>query len=136
MEKKQVYIMEAGIHPSTAGEGAAPTPPADVDLSGEAWYLVGTLNGWSEKDTTYPLVKGEKWLSITGVVLDQASELKLHTNDSWSVNRGGSFVETGAAIDIVHDGPNLAIPAGTYDIYMNFTATKLYVMAPGEVPAE
>ena len=135
MEKKQVYIMEAGIHPSTAGEGAA-TPPAVEDLSGEAWYLVGTLNDWKPADTTYPLVKGEKWLSITGVVLDQASELKLHTNDSWSVNRGGSFVETGAAIDIVLDGPNLAIPAGTYDIYMNFTATKLYVMAPGEVPAE
>ena len=136
MEMKQVYIMEAGIHPSTAGEGAA-TPPAVEDLSGEAWYLVGSLNDWKPADTTYPLVKGEKWLSITGVVLDKGTnEFKLHTNDSWAVNRGGSFVSVGAAIDVAHDGANVVVPDGTYDIYMNFTATKLYVMAPGEVPAE
>ena len=136
MEMKQVYIMEAGIHPSTAGEGAA-TPPAVEDLSGEAWYLVGTLNDWKPADTTYPLVKGEKWLSCTGVVFDQGENMfKVHTNDTWTVNRGGSFVSVGAAIDVAQDGANVVVPDGTYDIYMNFTATKLYVMAPGEVPAE
>lgn len=136
MEKKQVYIMEAGIHPSTAGEGAA-TPPAVEDLSGEAWYLVGTLNGWNVEDTTYQLVKGEKWMSCTNVEFTgDECKFKVHTDNSWGVNRGGAFAAVGSPIDVFHDGSDIVVPAGTYDIYMNFTATKLYVMAPGEVPAE
>lgn len=138
IEKKQVYLMEVGKHPSEATTGTVETPE-EKDLSGEAWYLVGTINDWNPADATYPLVKGEKWLACQNVEFvdpGDGCKFKAHTNDSWTVNRGGAFVEVGAAIDVTNDGADVVVPAGTYDIYMNFTATKLYVMAPGEVPAE
>jgi hypothetical protein len=39
-----------------------------------------------------------------------------------------------SGVEVVANGKNLSVTAGTYDVYMNADATKLYVMTPGTTP--
>ena len=54
---------------------------------------------------------------------------------SWDVNRGGTFVAAGEAIEITHNGADMMVAAGTYDVYLNKAEDTLYFMTPGTTPA-
>jgi methylmalonyl-CoA mutase cobalamin-binding subunit len=69
-----------------------------------------------------------------GLTLTDAAEVKFNAG-GWDVNRGGVFTAVGEAIEAVQDAANLAVPAGTYDVYLSKDASVAYFMTPGESPA-
>ena len=54
---------------------------------------------------------------------------------SWDNNRGGAFVAAGEAIAVTHNGADMIVAVGTYDVYLNKAEDTLYFMTPGETPA-
>ena len=98
------------------------------------WFLVGGFNGWTVGDMAYKMTREAEYYVFKGFTLEADNEVKFNGGD-WSVNRGGSF-SVNAAIDAVDGGDNLKVPAGTYDVYMDHAAEKIYFMTDGKTPAD
>lgn len=98
------------------------------------WFLVGGFNGWTVGDMAYKLTKDGEYYVFKGFTLDADNEVKFNAG-SWDVNRGGSF-SPDAALDVVHNGDNMKVAAGTYDVYLNLPADKAYFMTEGKTPAD
>ena len=73
--------------------------------------IIGGFNGWGgDVEMTYN--NNEKcWEATT----DLDGEFKFRANNDWAINWGGSFD------DLVQDGPNLSVEAGTYNIKLYIT---------------
>lgn len=99
-----------------------PTPDLD-------WYLVGTFNDWNPGDEAYRMTKeGNRYVFYDFVTT--GDELKFNAGD-WTVNRGGEFIGTDQATYVWQDGPNMQIPAGVYDVYMNKNADEVHFVFKG-----
>ena len=132
------YFMTDGKKPSDAGAPVEPEPePEPSELT---WYLVGQFNGWNIEDKTYVLTKETEWFVYKGFVSD-GNGFKFHAG-SWSVNRGATgevepfALTANTAAEVVLNGKNLSIAAGTYDVYMNLATTEIYVMNQGLTPGQ
>lgn len=68
-----------------------------------------------------------------GFVAD-GQAMKFNSGNSWNINRGGNFVAVNTAIPVTQGGPDMFVPAGTYDVYMNSSASKVYFMEVGKTP--
>lgn len=110
---------------------AAGSDAPEFDLT---WFLVGGFNGWTVGDMAYKMTREAEYYVFKGFTLEADNEVKFNGGD-WSVNRGGSF-SVNAAIDAVDGGDNLKVPAGTYDVYMDHAAEKIYFMTDGKTPAD
>ena len=132
---EKVYIMTPGkaISEAVGGEAGDPAPAPEPEPVSE-WYLVGDFNGWTAADAAYKMTKEGDWFVFKGFAAN-GNGVKFVADASWSVNRGGEFVEAGAAIEVVHNGSDMLVAAGTYDVYLSADATTAYFMAPGEAPA-
>ena len=138
LTNSKVYIMTPGkpISEAVGGEAVAPDP------TDQTWYLVGQFNGWNIEDKTYVMTKGTEWFVYKGFVSD-GNGFKFHAG-SWDVNRGAPgdvepfALTANTAAEVVANGKNLSIAAGTYDVYMNLATTEIYVMeqdlTPGQTP--
>ena len=89
----------------------------DVDLSAKTYTLTpftigiignATPSGWAS-DTDMKYNPTERCWEIKGVELSDGEMKFRHTND-WNLNWGGPLDA------LVHDGDNIAVAAGTYDI--------------------
>ena len=89
----------------------------DVDLSAKTYTLTpftigiignATPSGWAS-DTDMKYNPTERCWEIKGVELSDGERKFRHTND-WNLNWGGPLDA------LVHDGDNIAVAAGTYDI--------------------
>lgn len=81
------------------------------------WGIIGPAQagGWdTDTDMTWDATKG-CW-AIADVTLS-AGEMKFRANDAWDVNVGGSFD------NLVENGGNIAVEAGTYDIELYLERT-------------
>ena len=132
---EKVYIMTPGkaISEAVGGEAGEPAPTPDPSPATE-WYLVGGFNGWTAADAAYQMTKDGDWFVFENFTLAEDAEVKFVADASWSVNRGGVYA-AGEAIALEHNGANLAVPAGTYDVYLSADASTAYFMAPGQAPA-
>jgi hypothetical protein len=74
------------------------------------------------------------WHVFKNFTLAEAAEVKLNAGN-WDVNRGGVFTAAGEAIAVENNGANIAVPAGSYDVYLNKAEDTLYFMAVGATPA-
>ena len=134
LNNTMVYIMTPGKDISEAEGGVAGNP----DAGSLTWYLVGEFNGWSTGDASYQMTKENEWYVFKGFVSD-GKGFKLNAGD-WSNNRGATgntepyAVTVNSGLEVVANGKNLSVTAGTYDVYMNAEANKLYVMTPGTTP--
>ena len=128
----KVYIMTPGkpISEAEGGTAVAPEPEPEV----QDWFLVGSFNGWTVADANYKMTLEDNWYVFKGLTLTDAAEVKFNAG-GWDVNRGGVFTAVGEAIEAVQDAANLAVPAGTYDVYLSKDASVAYFMTPGESPA-
>lgn len=61
--------------------------------------------------------------------------VKLVADSNWSANRGGTFTAANEAISVVHNGDNMTVTAGTYDVYLNAAEDTVYFMTPGSTPS-
>ena len=135
LTNSKVYIMTPGkaISEAVGGEAGDPAPAPEPEPASE-WFLVGDFNGWTAADAAYKMTKEGDWFVFKGFAAN-GNGVKFVADASWSVNRGGEFVEAGAAIEVVHNGSDMLVAAGTYDVYLSADATTAYFMAPGEAPA-
>ena len=126
----KVYIMTPGKPISEAVGSEVVTPPAPSEA---VWTLVGAFNGWPETpDSNYNMTKEGDWYVFKGFTTE-GGEMKFYSG-GWDVNRGGAFTAVNEAVEISQGGPNVNLPAGTYDIYMNAATDKAYFMEPGKTP--
>ena len=135
----KVYIMTPGKPISEAEGGEAVTPEPEPEPGVQDWFLVGNFNGWTVADADYKMTKEGDWYVFKGFVSD-GQGFKFNAGN-WDVNRGatGSVepfeVTVGTAVEVVNNGKNLAVAAGTYDVYMNAATDKIFVMETGKTPA-
>lgn len=109
------------------------TTPASDSGTNDYWHLVGNFNGWVAGDESYLMTKEGNWYVYKGFVAD-GQGLKFNAGDSWNVNRGGTFAAVNTAISVTQGGPDIYVPAGKYDVYMNTSASKVYFMEVGNTP--
>ena len=127
LNNSKVYVMTPGKAITEAEGGVVETPDASN------WYLVGNFNDWATGDANYKLTKEGDWYVFKGFVAD-GQGVKFNAG-SWDENRGGTFSGVNMAISIAHDGSDMYVTAGTYDVYMNAATDKAYFMTPGTTPA-
>lgn len=96
------------------------------------WYLVGSFNGWETGDEAYKMTNEGDWFVFHDFV-SSWDEVKFNSGN-WTANRGGDFTDVDMEMSIWSNGPNVIVPAGTYDVYMNIDATVAYFMTPGMKP--
>ena len=130
----KVYIMTPGKPISEAEGGTAVAPEPEPEPEVQDWFLVGNFNGWTVGDANYKMTLEGDWYVFKGLALADAAEVKFNAG-GWDVNRGGVFAAVGEAIEAIQDAANLAVPAGTYDVYLSKDATVAYFMTPGEAPS-
>ena len=127
LNNSKVYVMTPGKAITEAEGGVVETPDASN------WYLVGQFNGWATGDANYKLTKEGEWYVFKGFVAD-GQGVKFNAG-SWDENRGGTFSAANKAISIAHNGSDMYVTAGTYDVYMNAATDTAYFMTPGTTPA-
>ena len=115
------------------GEIKSFTTAALDNGTNDYWHLVGNFNGWVVGDESYLMAKEGNWYVFKGFVAD-GQAMKFNSGDSWNINRGGDFVAVNTAIPVTQGGPDMFVPAGTYDVYMNSSASKVYFMEVGKTP--
>jgi hypothetical protein len=136
----KVYIMTPGKPISEAVGGATPEPEPEPEPADLTWYLVGNFNGWTVADAAYTMTKEGDWFVFKGFVAD-GDGFKFNAG-SWDINRGATGdvepfeLAANTEYEIVANGKNFSIAAGTYDVYMSLDATKVYVMAEGLTPGQ
>ena len=130
LTNSKVYIMTPGkpISEAVGGEVVTPEPEANI------WYLVGAFNSWTVADIAYQMTFENGWHVLKNFTLAEDGEVKLNAG-TWDVNRGGVFTAVDTAISVEHNGANLSVPAGSYDVYLNEAEDTLYFMTPGATPA-
>jgi hypothetical protein len=127
LNNSKVYVMTPGKAITEAEGGIVETPDASN------WYLVGNFNGWATGDANYKFTKEGDWYVFKGFVAD-GQGVKFNAG-SWDENRGGTFSGANKAISIAHNGSDMYVTAGTYDVYMNAATDTAYFMTPGTTPA-
>ena len=127
LNNSKVYVMTPGKAITEAEGGIVETPDASN------WYLVGNFNGWATGDANYKLTKEGDWYVFKGFVAD-GQGVKFNAG-SWAENRGGTFSGANKAISIAHNGSDMYVTAGTYDVYMNAALDTAYFMEVGKTPA-
>ena len=136
----KVYIMTPGKPISEAVGGTTPEPEPEPEPTDLTWYLVGNFNGWTVADAAYTMTKEGDWFVFKGFVAD-GDGFKFNAG-SWDINRGATGdvepfeLAANTEYEIVANGKNFSIAAGTYDVYMSLDATKVYVMAEGLTPGQ
>ena len=133
LTNSKVYIMTPGKPISEAVGGEATEPEQPEQPADQAWYLVGNFNGWAPGDANYMMTYENGWHVFKGFSAD-GQGVKLNAG-SWDNNRGGAFVAAGEAIAVTHNGADMIVAVGTYDVYLNKAEDTLYFMTPGETPA-
>ncbi len=128
----EIVFTMAGVQKTVTVIQQAAKPEPEPE---QAWYLIGSFNGWTCADPNYKMASEEKYFVYRGLVLNENTEFKFNVG-SWDVDRGGTVDEFNKGFDVYQGGPNIVIPAGTYDIYLAKNTAKAYVMYPGEVPTD
>lgn len=126
------YFMKAGVDPSTA------TAPGkvEIDLTGYAWGICGTVTGWADGADIALTVEGDYGVA-RGVTITTADEFKLRADGKWDLSYGSdTVVEIGRGVELTKTMTNIKVSAnGTYDIYFGLKSAVLYVMEEGAAPA-
>lgn len=111
-----------------------------IEFTGEVpvvtgWGIAGELNAWGETADDIALKQYEDGLFVAYEVEFPDGEFKIRKNNDWSEGNYGmvneSVMEANHAYDVCADGANMYVSAGIYDIWLDETAQRVYVMEPG-----
>ena len=132
---RKIYIMGPGKHPSTA-VGEVPE-----------WGIVGHFNNWGNDLKMYMernifVYKGLTFENENDESVN-SNAIKIRLGGSWdnggNIGTSGSDVDAvpGDAISVINNGgsKNILVPKGTYDIWFDPDAMKVWVMDSGEIPS-
>lgn len=105
-----------------------------ADPSSLSWGICGDMNSWSS-DIAMTL-EGD-WFVAKNVEVAAGQAFKFRASGSWDVNRGipgdaePVTVAPGEEKNVEHNGKNITVAAGTYNIYLSKDCTKMKVEAVG-----
>jgi len=98
----------------------------------DAYSIAGTLNNWSNTDTTYTFQTASNGkLSLTGVKFAYAGEFKVLQNYDWATSFGGTL--SNGVVALSSSGNNIPIAAGIYDMELDTATMKLTVTKVADV---
>lgn len=106
----------------------------EVDPSTLSWAICGDMNNWTG-DVAMTL-EGD-WFVAKNLDVASGQSFKFRANASWDVNRGvpGDVdpvtLNPGEEKTVEHNGKNMTVAAGTYNIYLSKDCTKVKVEAVG-----
>ena len=115
---------------------------AGADASSVKWGICGTLTNWSSDIT---LVKDGAFFCAKNVSFKADDMFKIRGNGEWNdaFNYGASTkgyklpLNTGYALTLGSGSQDMAVPAaGSYDIYFSLDAEMVWLMTPGQRPAD
>ena len=115
---------------------------ASADASSVKWGICGTLTNWSSDIT---LVKDGAFFSAKNVSFKADDMFKIRGNGEWNdaFNYGASDkgyklpLNTGYPLTLGSGSQDMAVPAaGSYDIYFSLDAEMVWLMTPGQRPAD
>ena len=113
-----------------------------ADASSVTWGICGTLTNWSSDIT---MTADGAFVSAKGVTFKADDMFKIRGNGEWNdaFNYGASTkgyklpLNTGYALTLGSGSQDMAVPAaGTYDVYFSHEAEKVWLMTPGQRPAD
>ena len=105
-----------------------------ADPSSLNWGICGDMNSWGG-DIAMTL-EGD-WFVAKNVEVAAGQAFKFRASGSWDVNRGipgdaePVTVAPGEEKNVEHNGKNITVDAGTYNIYLSKDCTKMKVEAVG-----
>lgn len=111
-----------------------------IEYTGElpvvtGWGIAGELNSWGETADDIALKQYEDGLFVAYEVEFPDGEFKIRMNNNWEEGNYGMVnecvMEANHAYDVCYDGANMYVSAGIYDIWLDETAQRVYVMEPG-----
>ena len=132
------YVMTAGLTPGqTPGEEPKPEEPEFEGVATE-WGIVGDVNGWNAPDITMYTTPTEGLFVARNVEMP-AGNFKIRANGEWNdAANYGTETAGNVAVDHVYNvissggSCNMTLAAGTYDIWFDLNAKKVYIMTPGK----
>ena len=129
LTNSKVYIMTPGKPISEAVGGEVVTP----DPSEQTWHMVGSFNGWNPGDAAYIMTLEGEFYTFKNFTAEEGCEVKFAPG-AWNGDKGGDGT---FAVNVANPtgGSNIAVPAGTYDVYLAKDLSVYYFMEAGQTPA-
>lgn len=141
MKIKQ-FLMAAAALMLAVSCGPVDEPEPQPEFTPETWSVVGTNNGWDAANAPAMAFENDYYVA-QNVVFEEKGAFKFVKDNAWTVSRsyaGEKPIRAGYYYAVQQrDGEGTDIfveKPGTYDIYLNKTADKFYMMADGAVPAD
>ncbi len=108
-----------------------------------SYGICGTVTGWGAVGD-FAMTEDGSYLVYKGLVLESGDAFKIRYDNSWpdDGNYGttdGATYSVNTAIDVFSGGTssNIAVSStGTFDVYLDKTNLKVYVMDEGKTPAD
>ena len=98
----------------------------------KTWYMVGNFNNWNPGDESYKMTSEGDFYVFKNFTAEEGCEAKFAPGE-WNGDKGGDG--TFAADTACTTGSsNIAVAAGTYDVYLKKDLTVYYFMTPGTTP--
>lgn len=117
-------------------------PLGKLALKESTYGLVGDNNNWTDA-YMYETTEGDNFFVLYNVKFDVAGGFKVRKDGKWvndynfgSVNTNTKSVNSIVGVYVDGGSQNIAVNAGTYDIYFNRTAGRVYIMEPGKAYTE
>ena len=129
LTNSKVYIMTPGKDISEAVGGEVVTP----DPSEQTWHMVGNFNVWNPGDAAYIMTLEGDFYTFKNFTAAEGCEVKFAPG-AWNGDKGGDGT---FAVNVANPtgGSNIAVPAGTYDVYLAKDLSVYYFMEAGQTPA-
>ena len=129
LTNSKVYVMTPGkdISEAEGGEIVAPEPDPD-----QTWHMVGNFNDWNPGDEAYKMTAEGDFYVFKNFTAAEGCEVKFAPGE-WNGDKGGDgtfAVNTACPTG----GNNIAVPAGTYDVYLAKDLSVYYFMEAGKTP--
>ncbi len=125
----KVYIMTPGKPISEAVGGEPVTPEPDPE---QAWHMVGNFNDWNPGDEAYKMTSEGDFYVFKNFTAAEGCEVKFAPGE-WNGDKGGDGT---FAVNVANPtgGSNIAVTAGTYDVYLAKDLSVYYFMEVGKTP--
>ena len=129
-------VMEQGRTP-----GQTPETPEEPEFEGVAseWGIVGDVNSWGGSADITMYTTPTANLFVAKNVEMPAGGFKIRANNTWNDAANYGVENAGeVAVDHVYNvissggSGNMTLAAGTYDIWFDLNAKKVYIMTPGK----
>ena len=149
--KDMRYELDAEMYgqdePLTPGNTTPDTPDTPAEKEPNRWGIVGTPNEWSKDGALADLYMdevGDNLFVRRSLALTTADQFKIRFNDEWNDAKNYGLeaegvVEPNVGFAVITSGEskNIKISTdGTYDVYFDVTAEKVWIMTEGETPSD